>query len=312
MAWFVASIVFGLIAVALIVVGALIRPDRHDYNKDEWESGKSWSYRIGAGLIVFALLLLLVSSLSVVGTKKVGVVTEFGHPSAELSNGLHFKAPWGVTHQMDAAVQPESFVQDQRSGDPDHRCIDVRLGNLSIGCAEVRFNWQIQPSDAMQLYQNYRSFDHLRSTLVLGAARSALNHAFADYNPINLLVANKNYTDILPAKAALVQQAMRDEIGARINVSNVIIPIVLFDQATQDNINNYQAQVGKTRVADQAVLTAQQQAKANEILAKSLQQTGVTVLISKCLDLVAEGKTVPGWCFPPGSNVLVSPGGAPK
>jgi regulator of protease activity HflC (stomatin/prohibitin superfamily) len=266
---------------------------------------------VGAVLAVGALLTLFFSSFTTVSTKNIGVVTAFGKPTGELSNGAHFKAPWEKVHEMDAAVQPESFTQGQEGADPNHRCIDVRLGNQSIGCAELRFNWQIQPSDAQALYTTYRSFDHLRSTLVLGAARSAVNHAFADYNPIDLLTSGEKYTDVLTQKARAVSDMMRDDIGKQVNVTGVVIPIVLFDDATQANINAYQVQVGKTRVADQAQQTALKQAQANKTLADSLKETGIDVLISKCLDLVEQGKTPPGTCIPltaGNGSVLVQPG----
>lgn len=307
MGLFVLAIIFFLVAIVFTLVWrASRRPAERDAD-DVPTRGIGLS--LAVVFLVGAMLAMFFSSFTTVSTKNIGVVTAFGKPTGEIPNGAHFVAPWETVHEYDAAVQPETFTDGPTSHDADHRCIDVRLGNQSIGCAETRFTWQIQPKDARELFQNYRSFDHLRRTLVLGAMRSALNNVFQDYNPIALLQTGAPLKDVLNAKASQVQRIMRDDIGTRVNVGNLIIPLVFYDDATQANINQFQAQVGKTRIAEQARKTAEQQAAANEILAKSLQQTGVTVLISKCLDLVAEGKTVPGWCFPPGSNTLVQAGG---
>jgi regulator of protease activity HflC (stomatin/prohibitin superfamily) len=309
MVLFVFAIIFFLVALVFFAVGKVSEPIG---TRGADDMPKAVGYTVFAVCLLVSFVMIFFSSFTTVSTKNVGIVTAFGKPTGELSNGAHFVAPWETVHEMDAAVQPESFTQGPTSGDQDHRCIDVRLGNQSIGCAEARFTWQIQPSDARSLYQNFRSFDHLRNTLVLGALRSALNNVFQDYNPIVLLTTNATLKDVLNEKATSVQRLMRDEIGDRVNVSNVIIPLVLYDDATQANINAYQAQVGKTRTADQAIQTARKQAQANQILANSLKQTGIDVLISKCLDLVNEGKTPPGTCLPlttgAGGNVLVQPG----
>lgn len=80
-------------------------------------------------------------------------------------------------------------------------------------------------------------------------------------------------------------------------------------QTTQDRLNQYQAEVAKTRIAAQAIQTARNNAKANRVLAASVSKDP-NVLVSKCLDtltLMVEQKqdspVPPGFtCWPSADN----------
>jgi hypothetical protein len=80
---------------------------------------------------------------------------------------------------------------------------------------------------------------------------------------------------------------MQNEIGDQIEVLNVIIPIIRFDDSTQSKINSYQAEVANTRIAEQREETANAQARANNNLSKSVSNDP-NVLVSKCFDIVDE------------------------
>lgn len=312
---FVVGIILFIIAVIGLIValgsGFEIRAARKDGRRVDTDAktAHTTGWVVAVVFLFFAALALFFSSFTTVPTRSVAVVTAFGRPDGEIGNGAHFIAPWESTHIMNAAVQTETFTDGPDSQDQNHRCQDVRLGNQSIGCAEVRFYWQIQPHDATTLYATYRSQDHLRSTLVLGSLKKALNNAFADYNPITLLTTNTAYTDVLNAKSTEVQDLMQQYVGDQVKITSVIVPLVNYNSQTQATIDAFQTQVGKTRVAQQAVITAQQQALANKIIADSLKNNdSQAVLISKCLDLVAEKLPVPGTCLPfagTGSSVIV-------
>ena len=93
----------------------------------------------------------------------------------------------------------------------------------------------------------------------------------------------------------------------------LIIPVVHFDENTQSKVNALLAQVAQTRIAEQAVITAEQQALANQTLAESVSKDP-NVLVSKCMDLlnemVSKGQSIPiGFsCWPGGGSSVVVPG----
>lgn len=73
------------------------------------------------------------------------------------------------------------------------------------------------------------------------------------------------------------------------------MPIINFDEPTQNRINELQAETAKTRVAQQRKQTSEAEAEANKILERSLTPETLT---SKCLDIVAESGQSPIGCFP--------------
>jgi regulator of protease activity HflC (stomatin/prohibitin superfamily) len=255
---------------------------------------------------VGAVMTLLASMVNVVPTKTVGIVTEFGKPTGELSNGLHLTAPWATVHQFNAAIQTDTYLNKTDQG--SNACVDVRIANQSVACVEVTIRWRIKPHSAPVLYRDYRNFEHVRDSLVTRELRSALNNEFASYDPLGLLQSGQVPADVLDAAGGAVQKRLTSEIGDQVDVLSVIIPIVNFDQSTQTNINKYQVALAENRITAQQVITAQNQAKANEALAASLKNDP-GVLTSKCLDILAKGVTLPpGFqCFPNTSGNVVVP-----
>jgi regulator of protease activity HflC (stomatin/prohibitin superfamily) len=313
---FILAIILLALAVAGFFVTKFVRRqrdgfDRNSYDWDNWNVALISSRVVVVILLVGALVTAFFSSFTTVSTKNVGIVTTFGHPDGELSNGAHFIAPWSKVTEMAANVQTDQYLgnSDNDTSNSQQPCMDVRIANQSIACVEVTIRWRIVPGSAPELFRDYKTFDHVRDSLVTLNLKSALNNAFADYNPLSILQSGQVPQDVLNGLGSKVQQTLTTQIGSSVEVLQVILPLVHFDPATQNNINQFQVAVANTRIATQNVQTAKQQAQANEILSQSLEKEGMGVLISKCLDLVAQGKSVPGWCFPPGSStVLTSPG----
>ncbi len=77
----------------------------------------------------------------------------------------------------------------------------------------------------------------------------------------------------------------------------MIVPLVNYDQATQDRINALNVEKANTRVAEQRAKTAEAEAKANEIRAASVSNDP-NVLVSKCLDAAREAHISPLGCWP--------------
>lgn len=269
----------------------------------------SWDHRWPAGVAIAALaiaaVLTLGSSYNPVGTKEVGVETSFGKTVGHLSNGPHLTWPWVKVHEMDAAIQTDSYV--------GAGCINVRIANQQTGCANVSIQWRILPADTDELYKDYRSFDHVRDALVTRNLTQALNEALSSYNPLNQIAAGHSVSSPLVGYAHDVTRILRNEIGRKIVVLSTILPIVSFDPATQGRINQLQQQVALTRISEQALKTNEAQAKANAALARSVD-TSPNVLVSRCIDaldqMVKQGQPVPpGFsCWPGGGVAAVIAG----
>lgn len=256
---------------------------------------------IPLGLAAFFFLLSIVT---IVPTREIGIVTAFGKPVRSLSNGLHVKLPWEDVHQLDGTIQTDNHTTTEH-------CTDIRIGNESKACIDNTIRWRIKLSAGQRLYQDYREMENIRDSLVTRELKAALNEVLSDYNPLEQIKAdNESAKPDLNAFAEEVQSGLSRRVGEDIEIESVILPIIRFDKQTQSKINAYQAEVANTRIAEQREQTAQAQARANRNLAGSISKDP-NVLVAQCMDtlaeMVKEGQNVPiGFsCWPGGSPTSV-------
>lgn len=309
---FIALILFILL---LILMGAIAHWVGKSSDKTISRNHGGWVIAtwITAGLTVIVLLL---ASITTVSTRNVGIVTTFGRTSGHLDNGLHVIAPWDNVTEMNAAIQTDSYVLGTKaststndSNSATGPCVNVRIANQQTACVDVSIKWRINPSAADELFQNYHDFSTVQDSLVHRELNVALNNQLSDYNPLNSITeagsgsfgSNPTLTQV----GAKVTEQMRRELAGQIEVISTLIPILHYDGATENRINQIQQQVAQTRIADAQLQTNQAQSAANAALAQSVT---TPVLESKCLDIMKEmvqnGQKVPaGMTCGLGSNV---------
>ena len=250
------------------------------------------------GVVAFAALAMtLISAASstvvVVPVQQVGIPVTFGTPGAPMNNGLHLKAPWTDVTLMDGTVQIDDNLGDRRT--------EIRLGNQSIAYVQNNVRWRIRPEAADRLFRDHKTFERIGPALEEPELAAALNAALQDYNPLGTVTGDT---------------PSRDQIADQLIIESVTIPVINFDEQTQNRINAYQTEVGNTRIAEQRKKTAEAEAAANQTLAGSVSNDP-NVLVSKCLDtlneMVTRGQTVPVafTCWPGStgtSGVIVNSG----
>jgi regulator of protease activity HflC (stomatin/prohibitin superfamily) len=282
MPWlFVFFIVFTVIAVPVFFGG---RKLARSGSADDRESGAG-GVVVGGILGVVAAIFLILSLTTIVSTRNVGIVTSFGKPVGTLSNGLHLKWPWQHVPELNGTIQTDS----QTGAFDGAKCsggTPVRLANNSTACVDNTIRWRINPSAGDSLYRDYLDDKNIRESLVTRELNATLNAVFNAYNPLAPDAQNgPNLTDL----STQVTKKLQTQIGGQIEVQNVIISIVHFDQQTQDKINAYQAQIANTRIAEESQKTAQAQAEANRILASSVSGD-INLQVARCLDIYNSGK----------------------
>lgn len=248
-----------------------------------------------------ALVMTLLSSFTMVSPRTIAISTEFGKPTASFGNGLHAVAPWAEVTEMDGSVQTDNHT--------GKGAIKARLAHQSIGYVETTVKWRIVAEEADQLFLDYREFEKIRDSLVTRELGAAINAALADVDP--LTTEDQPTQDEL---AASVKSALQEKIGDRIQVISVIIPLVRFDDRTQERIDRLQAAVADTRIANQRKETAGADAAANKILADSVSKDP-NVLVARCLDALETLKSLPAGfqCWPgTGGSVVVPSAGQPN
>jgi hypothetical protein len=244
-------------------------------------------------------LVCLIACIQTVGTKDVGIETSFGKTAGELGPGIHLTPPWINVTTMDAAIQTDSYTKQD--------CLSVRVAYQQTACVHVSIRWRIEPNDADSLFQNYRTFENVRDSLVTRELTTAVNNQLENYNPLNSVAGAQSSNPPLQQIAQNVTAQMQSEIGRDgIHVLNTLIPFIGFDPETQGRINQLQQQVALTRIADQEIVTNKAQAQANGALARSVNKTP-NVLVAQCLtilnQMVKQGQSVPAGfsCWPGGS-----------
>lgn len=298
------------IILAVVAVIAFVASKKMGHDEDK-RIAKVVTFVV-AGLAAFSVVL---SCLTVVGTRRIGVVTEFGRPVDSLSNGIHFKLPWQRVSELDGAIQTDSHTGNAE-GD-ENPCTDIRIGNESTACVDNTIRWRIVESEGDQLFRDYRDMDNIRESLVTRELNAALNQVLGDFNPLDAVsedgaAATANLDDL----ANQVTERMRERVEGKIEVLSITIPLIRYDRGTQERLNAYQAEIANTRIAQQRSETAAAQARANEALAESVSNDP-NVLVSRCLDTLAEmveaGQAVPAGfsCWPGSQSALVVPTATP-
>lgn len=276
-------------------------------------SGRQFSLRL-FGLIPIGLstIVLLLMSVTQVHAKEIGVVTFGGKPVGELDAGYHMKAPWQHVTKIDETIFTDTYTGDN--------AIPVRLGDGNTASVAATIRWHVDPQAAQYIFSNYRSNDpteSLKDSVVDTQFKAAVNDVLAGFNPTSLIQqAGKQSTTVTftPDYEALgksITASMKDRVVDAEGIPMVVmdgitVSGISYSKDTEDRINALMAQVAKTQQAIQSKLTAQAEAAANRTLSSSLSHDP-NVLVSKCLDLMADGKinAPAGFSCWPGSNGAV-------
>jgi hypothetical protein len=153
------------IVVALIGIGAAIK----FFNEGEGT--------VGFGALVIALLvggaMIIGPMVTVVDTKKVGVVTSFKRPTGEIREaGAGMVAPWESVTEMDAAKQTTTYN------------FGVQLAGGATATLDVYPSWRMNPDAAPELFQDYKTFDNVVQSLWAQQLVATANGIFGNYNPL--------------------------------------------------------------------------------------------------------------------------------
>lgn len=283
------TFILGIICLVVLVIAAAVWFVSRD------EDVQFPAFIVGAIALILTFVFFISASANIVGTRQVGIVTNFGKPTGEtLSNGLHWLAPWKKVEEMDAAIQNDVYNGDSR--------IQVRLGNNSTALADVNIRWNIKQDAADELFRQYKTFGNVRSNLIERNLRTALNEAFTKFDPLA--------GEPLPGQPrvdlnSVTQNAlalMREKSGDQVEILDLSIPVIDYDDNTEQRINAINAARAETTKAEQDAKTAEQRAAAAKVLANQ-PVPNLSIAIAACVNKMAEtGQNLN--CFPIGSNVV--------
>src|ERR1700761_5360038 len=192
---FVIFIFFAVVTIVAFIVTRYLPADGESTHR------KRTTKIVAFSALGLTVIFLLASSIQIVSTKNVGIETSFGKTSGHLSNGIHLTAPWVTVTEMDAAIQTDSYTGSS--------CLDVRIANQQTACVNISIRWRIQPDQADYLFQNYRTFDNVRDSLVTRELTAAVNNQLTNYNPLNSISATSTGAANYPTNPSLTQIATK-------------------------------------------------------------------------------------------------------
>jgi len=221
----------------------------------------------GIGALAILLLIVYFATVKIVPAGYVGVVTNFGAVQNEtLDPGLHFVTPFVQNvHQVNTQVQAHSFQE-----------IDAASQELQTVKLTGKVNFAIDARHAADLYQN----------VGLDFAGKLLDPSFNDF--IKTIVPTYPVNDILKNRDA-IRDKTKDRLNQAVNPYGItIVAVQITDirfsaefekaieakQVAQQQVQTQSQILEQKKIqAQQAVVDADGQAKANLILNASLTPT---------------------------------------
>lgn len=249
--------------------------------------------RYAAIPLVLLVIVAFFSFTTRVEAKQVGVLTTFGKPAAETySSGLAFHMPWQDMTQIDATTQNYKYHGDNS--------IQVILGDKNTANISASIRWAANKDNANTVFADFRSNDpteNLGDSVVSVEFKAAMNSVFNSYD------ATVEGSETPESLAERVGEIMSTKTEGLVDIKKITISYIKVDAAVQKKIDALQSQRGATKVAEEKEKTAKAEAAANRELSGSVSNDP-NVLVSKCLDLIADGDLTPpaGFSCWPGTN----------
>lgn len=255
--------------------------------------------------VVALAVFWVIGVITPVSTRQYCVITSYGKPTGEvMNNGLHTTYPWEVCNEMDGAVQIDKYVKD---GGDDHR-VTVRLGNSTLAKADVSIRWQIKESAAPELYQQYKEFSNVRTNLIERNLSVALNNEFAHLNPLDPKNLDKSP---LPDIQAAALADMKHDVGSQVDVFDIQLPTIEYDNDTESKISGINAQRARTTIANEEEQTNNAQARANAAISASIDNNPA-VVANNCINKAVDKGISPLGCWPGSQAMVTTPAPSPQ
>lgn len=266
---------------------------KYDVTSSKYDDAKSSANGLKYVTFFFLALtsfMLLLSCAYTVPVRNVGIVTSFNAPTGRVTgNGLKFVFPWQRIADFDASIQISDHTGDKN-------CTTVRIGSLATACVENRIQWQVNPSSAPKLYNDYKgNFKNLTNNLVETRIQNALNKVFSTYNPLSQVNLQTGQVGFDGAKLGNdVESELNRTIGSDIRIISVSVPLVHHDPQTEANIKQFQDVMAQARILDQKKANAEK-----EKLVSDLQRQFLTTefLENKCIEESVKLGYAPGLCL---------------
>lgn len=234
--------------------------------------------RLGLALLVAGLVLLLLSSLRVIGATAIGIPVTFGTVGEPLRSGIHLVQPWTFINELDLRLTEYTMTRADDEGavggDDSIEVISSDQGRLIVD-ATVRY--AVDPESAEDVFRRLGTTDEqFQIKAVRPEARSALREVATQFRAVELVSERRTEFG----------DAIEEEIRARLAPLGIVVNGVALRDVTpseelqaaadaklQQEQTNDRAELEQIEAEVRATIRrteAQGEADANRILSQSL------------------------------------------
>lgn len=280
--------------VALIALGA-------------WKGGLSRDTR-SAGRAAFTFFFVLtvlsgvISCLSVVPTRNVGIVTAFNKPTGRTTGaGLQWTAPWQGVDDWDASGQTYSHLGDH--------CVWVTIAAQRRACIPVQVEWQSRAERAPENWAAYKEVDGIDGgrfgTFVARRVEpqmtASLVSTFASFDPLGAVNAAGDVPapDLNKLYRKPLENELNKNLGQDVHIRSIAFGTPGYDRPTTDAIAAYGQKMLEARNLAVDKQNADTRAAISKIDASVPQ-------IARCLQIAEKLGKEPGLCMGAGNNVVLT------
>jgi hypothetical protein len=257
---------------------------------------------VGVSLGVFLLLLggvlTVVSCLSVVPPRYVGIVTSFTKPTGETTGaGVQWTKPWETVQDFDASGQSYAHLGDA--------CVWVSIAAQRRSCIPVQIEWAANPERAPENWAAYREikigdrdltrFETFTERRVNPQINGAIISMFKDFDPLKTVDAKSGDAPAPDLNATYrdpLRKAIEESLGEDIVVKSVVFEAPRYDDPTTKAIEAYGQKILEARN-----LTIDEQ---NAKTRARITATDASVdQVARCLQIAEKLGKEPGLCMNP-------------
>jgi regulator of protease activity HflC (stomatin/prohibitin superfamily) len=227
--------------------------------------------RVGGAIVmvVFAFIALSMC-FTTVDARAVAVQTSMGRYKDTLGPGFSWTAPWSSTEEWTTRLQTSHFAgngkdDDERDNYHAESCVAVKLYAEQRGCVDATVEWAVTEASIKTLWDAYKDFDTARKNYVNTEIRAQIAAAFEGYDPLlklrdpNADKGRGTYEQF----SVITEGTLRPLFEKRgLALKAVRVTNIDYPDSVDKLLNAMGVSVANTKLAEQDVETAKQQAEA--------------------------------------------------
>jgi regulator of protease activity HflC (stomatin/prohibitin superfamily) len=226
------------------------------------------------------------------------------------TTGLHFRAPWddvttfNIRNQQVVYVGNSQDEPDNTGGKANGPDVTVQDKDGVTDHIDIALRYSINPNAVIAIYKSFKNEDGFKTTFIEQDVRSAVRTAPNQFTTLQLLTKRS------AVESAIQAQIEKHWAGSGVTIDSVsmqevrppanVVASYAAAQQAQINVTTQKNNLAAAQVsAQQQVVQAQAQAKANDLLTASLSPE---ILQNKYLDALKAGTV---YVVPSGSTPFI-------